>query len=135
MILRSRQFKKEDLRGLMDAEPRFEEFLSSVNQMSKTLENILNGGVGSDNLNHQIITKDIAKSQVFPVTIKSTLRGSPIGLRLIQIVKTTNKPTGEAVGAAVGVDWSVNGNAISLDGLPGISNTESYRVTLEAVGG
>ena len=133
-VLRPRQWRKEDLSGLMDAEPKFEEFLSAFNAMNTQLSAIVNGGVGTDNLNAQDATFEVAKSQAYPIKLKSSVKGAPRGVRVLQALKTTNKPGGEPVGAAFHVDWHLEGGIVLVDGLPGLSSSESYRVSVEIVG-
>ena len=132
--VRLRQFRKEDLPGLLDAEPRFEEFLTSMNALSSQVAGILNGGVGRENLNAGSVTLEIAKSQTYPIKVRSTVRGSVQGVRVLRAVKTTNKSTGEPCGVAFHVDWSLDNGVLIIDGMPGLSATESYRVTIEMVG-
>jgi len=43
--LRTLQFKLEDYPGLVDAEPKFSDFLTMTNQQNKTLEGIVNNGL------------------------------------------------------------------------------------------
>lgn len=136
MRLTTRQWRKEDFPGLLDAEPRFEEFLTALNQQQKALESILNGGVGTENLNRQVTTLEIAKGQAYPVKVKvSGLRGKPIGVKVMRAIKTTTKKQGEPVGAAFHVDWSMDGGTLLVDGLPGLSGSDSYRLTIEIAGG
>lgn len=131
---RSRQFAKEDLSKLLDAEPRFEEFLAALNQQSKALESILNKGVGSDNLNRQVVELDVNKSQTYPLKFAAKVTGRPIGVRVLRAVKTTTKTAGEPAGVAFHVDWSLDGATVLVDGLPGLSSSEKYHLTLEVVG-
>lgn len=117
---RTRQLRKEDFPGLIDAEPRFEEFLTAFNQMSKTLELILNGGVGTDNLNRQLVDIDISAAQTYPIKIGLKLTGKPIGCRLLRAVETNTVPQGEPVAEATHVDWRVDGSNLLIDGIPGV---------------
>jgi hypothetical protein len=132
--IQTRQLKKEDFAGLMDADPKTEDLLLVLNTLMKSLEMILNGGVGSDNLNRQIIELDIPKSPEWPMKFASKVRGRAIGVRLLRVIKTTTKKTGEPTGAAIGLDWSSDGSTIFVDGLPGTDSAQSYRATFEVVG-
>jgi hypothetical protein len=133
--IRIPNFGKEDLPGLIEAEPRFEGFLSAFNQLAKQLESIVNGGIGSQNLNAQRIELEVAKSQPYPIKVALRIAGKPGGVRLLGALKTTTKREGEPAGVAVGVDWGVDGSTLLINGLPGIDAAQSYRVTLEVVGG
>ena len=133
------RLRKEDFPGLLEAEPKFEQLLISHNAMQDQLAKILNKGVGVDNLNVQHVTINVIKAQVYPMKIKPTISGKAVGVHVLQIVKTTTIPAGEAVGDAITVDWTnqtdTDGTAyVSLDGLAGSDDAESYRVTLEIIG-
>jgi len=132
---RTRQFKKEDFTKILEVEPRFEEFLTAFNQQSKVLESILNGGIGADNLNVRTVEVSVSPSQKFPLTVAGKVSGKPRGARVVRCVKTTTNSGGDPSGVAVGVDWTTNGADLVVNGFPGLSNADSYRVTLEIVGG
>jgi len=132
---RTRSFRKEDFAKLCETDPRFEEFLTAFNAMGKQLETVLNGGVGRDNLNSAILQLDISKSQKYPLKAKNSVKGKPLGVRILRCVKTTTMRDGEPCGVAPHVDWTGDSDTISIDGVAGLDAAESYRLTLEIVGG
>lgn len=128
MRIRPNSFAVEDFPGLAKADPKFEELLSALNSTFKQLESGFNGAIGSDNLNRQIVELDIAAAQTYPIKVACKVNGKPLGVRAVRCIKTTNKQTGEPCRESVGVDWSVDGSTLLINGLPGRDDQEAWHV-------
>lgn len=132
----TRQFKKEDLSKMLDTEPRFEDFISAINQTNKLLETIINGGIGLDNLNAQKIELSVLPQaqQPFPMKVKSTVKGRPFGLLVVQTLDTTTVPTGMDAANAATVTWKMDGATLLITSFAYPSATHSYKATLLLLG-
>lgn len=139
---RSRQFKKEDFTGLMKAEPRFEDLLTALNQASKLLESILNGGIlVSDNVSAfwktvEVTTK--AAAPLWPATeFNSTLRRNPVGIFVAQALDITVPQSPVPVSLSLPA-WTVGTGqsaTVRITDVQGVQASKRYRVTFLVVGG
>lgn len=133
--LRTRQFRKEDFPGLLEADPKWEDFLAAFNALGKQLEQILNKGAGQDNLNTQVNTMDVPANPVFPLKIKSTVKGKPIGVVAMRVVKTTNLSAGEPPGQVWSQpSWSMDGATVLINDIGGLFPSQKWQVTFLIVG-
>ena len=126
----TKQFRKEDFPGLTAAEPKLEDLLTALNQTSKSLETILNGGIGQANMHSETKTIDLMVNQVYPVKV-STRVGKVIGLHVLQCNKVVDKKL-HPLGQAVWIDWVMDGKDVVIT--PALPLDTKYQLTFEIRG-
>ncbi len=124
----SRLFRLEDF---PDADPWFQNFLLSLNLFVDPVYQILNGGVTYQNL---------TVPKLYTVTITTTAAGAatfnfvnPLRIQpsavLIGNIYESGKPTAHP-SSATSVYWNYSQNNIYVTGIPNLTASTSYAVTL-----
>jgi hypothetical protein len=96
----------------------------------------MNGNLGFDNINRQLVTLDVKIDSSGEVInepqIKISLRTKVAGTNVISaqnLVNTSTYPTSQPF-----ISWSTNGNILTIKNITGLQANSQYRLTVELIG-
>ncbi len=123
------RFQKQNYPGSPDW---FTRFLSDLNQFTEIVWNILNKNLTpEDNLDSQVYTTQIlagAAASDNAFQFQSQMNHTPSAI-LVGSVTDTAAYTAP-LPAAVGIQWTVSGDTVSITGVSGLTVAQTYNLTL-----
>ena len=108
----------------------FQKFLSNLNLFTLAVYNILNGGVGFQNLQRTIYSVTLTAGQVTPISFVNPLPIAPSGLSLVQCLAQGNTPQALSSSVSVG-NWTFDGSTITILNVSGLVAGVTYKLSLE----
>lgn len=123
------RFQKQQYPGSPDW---FTRFLSDLNQFTEIMWNIVNNNITpEDNLDSQIYTTQVragatAANNAFQFQLN--MNHTPTAI-LVGSVQDTQAYVAPLAGA-VGVQWSISGQTVSIQGVSGLTSGHTYNLTL-----
>ena len=108
----------------------FQKFLSNLNLFTLAVYNILNGGVGFQNLQRTIYSVVLTAGQVTPLSFVNPLSIAPSGLSLVQCLAQGNTPQALSSSVSVG-NWTFDGSTITILNVSGLVAGVTYKLSLE----
>lgn len=108
----------------------FQKFLSNLNLFSLAVYNLLNGGIGYENMQRKIYSTTVLASTTTPVSFVNPLPIAPSGVSLVKVllVGTTNTAITNSVSAS---NWFFDGTNINVLNVAGLTSGSSYKISLE----
>ena len=110
----------------------FQKFLSNLNLFTLAVYNILNGGVGFQNLQRTIYSVTLTAGQVTPLSFVNPLPIAPSGLSLVQCLAQGNTPQALSSSVSVG-NWSYDGVNINILNISGLVAGVTYQINFEVM--
>lgn len=112
--------------------PVFQKFLSNLNLFTLAVYNILNGGIGFQNLQRAIYSTQVVADTVTPLQFVNPLGVAPSGVAVVQV--TLDAAVATAITSAVSVaNWYYDGRNINILNITGLTAGETYAISLEVM--
>ena len=108
----------------------FSKFLSNLNLFTLACYNILNGGIGFQNMQRAIYRITVTAGEYTPLSFVNPLPVAPSGLSLVQCLAVGNTPQALSSSVSVG-NWMYNGKTISVLNISGLVAGVTYQIALE----
>lgn len=108
----------------------FQKFLANLNLFTLAVYNILNGGVGFQNMQRVIYKTTVLAGATTPLVIVNPLSIAPSGVSVVQVLQNgkTNTVLTTAVSAA---NFYYDGKNIQILNITGLTSGQNYQLALE----
>jgi hypothetical protein len=108
----------------------FQKFLSNLNVYTLAVYNILNKGIGFQNLQRVVYTVKVTAGTTTPVVFVNPLPITPSGVVVcnVQLVGKTTVAITSAVSAA---NWTFDGRSITVLDVTGLTSGSVYMLSME----
>ncbi len=110
----------------------FQKFIANLNLFTLAVYNLLNKGIGFQNLQRTIYSTSVLAGTTTPLVFVNPLGIVPIGLSLVQVnlVGKTNTALTSAV--MIG-GWFYDGKSINILNLTGLTSGQTYQISIEVM--
>lgn len=110
----------------------FQKFLANLNLFTLAIYNILNGGVGFQNMQRTVYSTTVTAGATTPLSFVNPLAIAPSGLGLVKVLLQGKVNT--ALTSAVSVaNWYYDGRNINVLNIVGLTNGSSYQISIEVM--
>ena len=110
----------------------FQKFLANLNLFTLAVYNLLNKGIGFQNLQRSIYTTSVLASSTTPLSFVNPLTVPPSGLCLVQVLLEGKTQTTLTSSISV-ANWVFDGRNINILNIAGLTSGKNYQISVEVM--